>query len=79
MSLEGTSTIKVSHSSESSVSVSATSSKPSEIQVTPGGAQSIGAGGTTTFTLKSKKSIGTYSVTFSAGCGSKTVPVIVLL
>lgn len=79
MSLEGTTTIKISHSSETSITVSATSSKPSELQVTPGGTQTIGAGATTTFTLKSKKSMGTYSVTFTAGCGSKTVPVIVLL
>ncbi|HEX5835379.1 MAG TPA: hypothetical protein VFY34_16060 [Pyrinomonadaceae bacterium] len=79
MTLEGTATIKVSHGSESSVSVSATSSKPSDLQVTPGGNQTIGAGATTTFTLKSKKTLGTYSVTFSAGCGSKTVPVIVVL
>lgn len=79
MGLEGTATIKISHSSTSSVSVSASSSKPSELQVTPGGNQSIGAGGLTTFTLKSKKSLGTYSVTFSAGCGSKTVPVVVVL
>lgn len=79
MSPEGTATIKVSHGSESSISVSATSSKPSDLQVTPGGNQTIDAGGTTTFTLKSKKTVGTYSVTFSAGCGSLTVPVIVLL
>ena len=79
MTVEGTATINVSHGSESSVSVSATSSKPSDLQVTPGGNQTIGAGGTTTFTLKSKKTVGTYSVTFSAGCGSKTVPVVVLL
>jgi Tfp pilus assembly protein FimT len=79
MSLEGTTTIKVSHSSDSTVSVSATSSKPSELQVTPGGTQSISAGGTATFTLKSKKSLGTYTVTFNAGCGSKTVVVTVLL
>ena len=78
MTLEGTTTIKVSHSSESTVSVSATSSKPSELQVTPGGNQSISAGGNVTFTLKSKKSLGTYSVTFNAGCGSKTVSVSVL-
>lgn len=77
MLLEGTATIKVSHSSSTSVSVSASSSKASELQVTPGGNQTIGSGSTTTFTVKSKKSIGTYSVTFTAGCGSKTVPVIV--
>jgi Tfp pilus assembly protein FimT len=77
MLLEGTATIKVSHSSTTSVSVSASSSKASDLQVTPGGNQTIGSGSTTTFTLKSKKSAGSYSVTFTAGCGSKTVPVIV--
>ena len=75
--LEGTSTIKVSHSSTTSLSITGTSSKPSELQVTPGGAQSVSAGGSTTFTIKSKKTVGTYSVTFSSNCGSTTVPVVV--
>lgn len=79
LSLDGTTTIKVGHNGNSSVSISASSSKPSDLQVTPGGSQSVGAGGAATFTLKSKRSLGVYSVTFSAGCGSKTVPVIILL
>lgn len=79
MGTQVTMTIKVSHTSNTSVAISATSSKPSDLQVTPGSAQTVSAGGTTAFTLKSKKSLGTYSVTFSAGCGSKTVPVVVLL
>jgi len=79
LSGEGTATIKVSHSSTSSVSVTSTSSKPSDLQVTPGGNQTIGAGSAATFTIKSKKSIGVYTITFSAGCGSKVVPVIVIL
>ena len=79
MGTQVTTTVKVSHTSNTSVAISATSSKPSDLQVTPGNAQSVSAGGATAFTLKSKKSLGTYSVTFSAGCGSKTVPVIVLL
>jgi hypothetical protein len=45
--------------------------------VTPNN-QSVAAGGFATFTLKSKRSIGIYSVTFSTGCGSKTVPVTIL-
>jgi hypothetical protein len=49
------------------------------LQVTPTSAQTVSAGGSAIFTLKSKKAIGIYSVTFSAGCGSKTVPVIVIL
>lgn len=79
MGTQASTTIKVSHSSTSSATITATSSKPSDLQVTPGAPQTISAGGTATFTLKSKKSLGTYSVTFTAGCGSKTVPVIVLL
>ena len=79
LSLLGTGTIKVSHSSSTSVSISANSSKASELQVTPSSAQTVAAGGSTTFTLKSKKTIGVYSVTFSAPCGSKTVPVVVVL
>lgn len=79
LTLLGTGTIKVSHSSSSSVSISATSSKSSDLQVTPTSAQTVKAGGSATFTLKSKKAIGIYSVTFTAPCGSKTVPVVVIL
>ena len=79
MSMEASTTIKVSHNSTTSVSINGTSSKPSDLQVTPGGAQSVGANSAATFTIKSKKSMGVYSVTFSADCGSKTVPVTVVL
>lgn len=79
MGKQATATIKVSHTSDSSVSITATSSKAAELQVTPTNSQTVAAGGSASFTLKSKRSPGTYSVTFSAGCGSKTVPVIVLL
>jgi len=79
LSMEGTKTIKVSHDSSTSVSITGTSSKPSDLQVTPGGAQAVGAGSAATFTIKSKKSIGIYTVTFSSSCGSKTVGVVVLL
>ena len=79
LALLGTKTIKVSHDGTASVSVTATSSKASDLQVTPGGTQSISAGGFATFTLKSKKSIGVYNVTFSSSCGTKVVPVVVLL
>ena len=79
LSMEGTATIKVSHNGNSSISITGTSSKPSDLQVTPGGAQTVGAGSATTFTVKSKKSIGVYSITFSSGCGSKMVPVVVIL
>lgn len=79
MGANGTATIKVSHTADTSVTISATSSRPSALQVTPGGAQSVEANGVTTFTLKSKSSLGIYSVTFTAGCGSRTVPVTVVL
>lgn len=75
---DGTGTIKISTSSSSSQTISASSSKPSDLQVTPNN-QSVSAGGSATFTIKSKRSIGIYSVTFSTGCGSKTIPVTVIL
>src|SRR6185503_15921388 len=77
LSLDGTATINVGHSSSTSLSISASSSKASEIQVTPGGAQTVASGGSATFTVKSKKSIAVYSVTFTSNCGSKTVAVVV--
>jgi type II secretory pathway pseudopilin PulG len=79
LSMEGTTTVKVSHNGSSSISISGSSSKPSDLQVTPGGNQTVAAGSAATFTLKSKKSIGIYSVTFSSGCGSKVIPVTVIL
>lgn len=79
LGMEGTKTIKVSHDSSTSLSITGTSSKPSDLQVTPGGAQTVGAGIATTFTIKSKRSIGIYTVTFTSRCGSKTVGVVVLL
>jgi type II secretory pathway pseudopilin PulG len=79
LSLDRTTTIKVSHNGNSSISITGTSSKASDLQITPGGPQTVGAGSAATFTIKSKKSIGVYNITFSSGCGSKVVPVIVLL
>jgi len=76
--MDGTASIKVSHSSSSSQTISASSSKPSDLQVSPNN-QTVSAGGSATFTIKSKKSMGIYSVTFSTGCGSKTIPVTVIL
>jgi hypothetical protein len=78
MSKNVTTTIKVSHSSTTSVSITGTSSKPSDLQVSPGGPQTVDANSETTFTIKSKKT-GVYSVTFSSNCGSKTIPVTVSL
>ncbi len=79
LNLDGTSTIKVSHNLGTSVSISGISSKASDLQVTPGGAQNVSAGGFAPFTIKSKRALGIYSVTFSSSCGTKTVPVIVAL
>jgi Tfp pilus assembly protein FimT len=76
---DGTSSIKISHNASMSLSITATSSKPSDLQVTPSGPQTVPPEGFVNFTVKSKKSAGVYSVTFSTGCGSKTVPVTVLL
>jgi hypothetical protein len=77
--LLGTKTIKVSHNSSTPVTITASSSKPSDLQVTPGSILNVGAGGTASFTVKSKSILGVYNVTFSAPCGSKTVSVTVLL
>ena len=77
LSLNGTTTIKVGHDATTSLSINATSSKATNLQVT-GGAQSVAPGTTTTFTVKSKKTIGIYSITFSSSCGSKTVSVVVV-
>ena len=79
MVLGGTKTIKVRHNSSSPITITATSSKPSDLQVTPGSLTSVSAGNAATFTLKSKSVLGIYNVTFSSGCGSKTVSVVVLL
>lgn len=78
LGMEGTTTIKVSHDSSTSLSITGISSKASDLQVTPGGAQIVGAGSATTFTLKSKKIAGIYAVTFTSSCGSKTVGVVIL-
>jgi len=75
---QATTTIKVSHDGSTSVAITGTSSSPSDLQVTPGGSQTVGAGSTATFTIKSKKTAGVYYVTFSSGCGTKAVPVVVL-
>jgi len=77
MGTDATTSVKVSHNANTTVSITASSSKPSDLQVTPGGGQTVGGGSYVTFTLKSKKSVGTYTVRFSASCGSKTVPVSV--
>ena len=77
LKLDGTATIKVSHNGSTSLSITGTSSKPSDLQVT-GGTQSVAAGGFATFTIKSKRALGIYSVTFTTSCGTKVVPVVVV-
>lgn len=78
MAQQATMTIKISHDGSTSVAISGNSSSPSDLQVTPGGSQTVGAGSAVTFTIKSKKTAGIYYVTFSSGCGTKAVPVVVL-
>jgi Tfp pilus assembly protein FimT len=74
---DSTATVKVSHDANTTISISGSSSKASDLQVTPGGNQTLGAGSYTLFTLKSKRNLGAYSVTFTASCGSKVVPVVI--
>ena len=78
LKLDGTATIKVSHNGATSLSITGTSSKPSDLQVS-GGTQTVATGGFATFTIKSKRALGIYSVTFSTACGTKVVPVVVVL
>jgi Tfp pilus assembly protein FimT len=77
MTKDASASIKIDHNASTSLTITAVSSKPSDLQVTPG-SLTIAAGSTGTFTVKSKGSTGIYSVTFSTGCGSKTVPVTVI-
>lgn len=74
---EGTGTLTVRHDAGASLTINASSSKPSDLQVSPG-AQIVAGGSSASFTIKSKKTIGTYSATFSTSCGTKTIPVIVV-
>lgn len=74
---DSTTTIKVSHSASTSLTITGTSSKSSDLQITPG-SQTVAAGGTASFTVKSKGTTGIYSITFSTSCGSKAVPVTVI-
>jgi len=74
---DGIATVKVSVTSSGTVSVTGNSSSPSDVQVSPGSAQTVGSGSFISFTLKAKK-IGAYTVTFSSSCDTKVVPVTVL-
>ena len=76
LSLQGSGTIKVSHSASVNLTITGTSSKPSELQVS--GGQTVAPGGFATFTIKSKKLLGSYNVTFKTSCGEKVVPVTVV-
>jgi hypothetical protein len=78
LSLDGTGTIKVSHNAPVALPINATSSKSSDLQVSPNQAQTVAAGGYAIFTVKSKKLLGNYSVTFKTSCGEKTIPVKVV-
>jgi len=77
MKLDDTVSIKVTNNSSSSVSVSGSSSKSSELQVWPNQAQTISAKGSATFQIQAKKT-GLYIVTFTSGCDTKTVAVLIV-
>ena len=74
---DGTTTIVISHNSLTSLGITGTSSKPSDLQVSPGGSQTVPAGSTATFTIKSKRSAGNYTATFTSDCGQLVVSVTV--
>ncbi len=74
---DGTGVIKVGHDAGVNLTITGISSKSSDVQVSPG-ALTVASGGVGSFTIKSKKTIGTYSVTFSTVCGTKTVSVLVI-
>lgn len=73
----GSGTITVRHDAGTTLTISGSSSKASDLQVSPG-SQTVAGGSSASFTIKSKKSTGTYSVTFSTSCGTKTIPVIII-
>ena len=73
---DGITTIVVSHNSSSSLTITATSSKSSELQATPN-TLTVAPYSTAIFTVKSKKSSGSYTVTLSASCGEVVVGITV--
>lgn len=73
MSVGGTTTVGVAHTSSGTATISGVSSKPSDLQVTPGGAQTVSTGTVVTFTLKSKRDAGTYTVTFTSDTCAQAV------
>lgn len=75
LSAGGTATIHISHNASVSVLITGTSSKPSDIQITPAAAQTVDVGGLAVFTVKSKKGAGTYSATFTSTCDQKVVTI----
>jgi len=73
-----TTTVQISHNGASSLAVTGSSGSPSKLQVTPATAQTVSAGGTATFTIKSKKDAGSYTATFtSSTCGQLVVSITV--
>ena len=78
MSAGGTSTVQISHTGFSTLAITGTSSKPSDLQVTPVVAQTVGVGGMAVFTIKSKKGTGTYTIAFaSSTCNQKLIGVVI--
>jgi len=76
LSGDGSTTITVKHDAAATLTISGSSSNPSNLQVSPA-SQIVAGGASATFNVKSKKSLGSYTVTFSTSCGQKVVPVVV--
>ena len=74
---DGSGSIVVKHDAGVTLTIDASSSKPSDLQVSPS-SQTVTGSGSASFSIKSKKSTGTFSATFSTSCGSKSVPVIII-
>ena len=72
----GSTKIKVSHDASVALTVSGTSSDSTNLQVSPS-SLSVAAGSSGEFQIKAKKSLSTYTATFSTSCGTKAVSVVV--
>ena len=72
----GSTKISIGHNAGVSLKVTATSSDPTNLQINPD-SLTVGSGSTGEFQIKAKKSLSTYTATFSTSCGTKVVTVVV--
>ena len=72
----GSTKVKVSHDAGVALTVSGSSSDSSNLQVSPS-SLTVAAGSSGEFTIKAKRSLSTFTATFSTSCGTKAVSVIV--